>query len=77
MVHIGTHSLFGKKPLAEEQMILLDAFEQAGLGSIYGDPRIIGSYNWETIVSTLKKERRRELFKHHFSNAMKLMEKLM
>jgi hypothetical protein len=77
MASISTHSLFGNKPLAEEQLILLDAFEQAGLGSIYGDPRIIGSYNWETVMAGMTKDRRRELSIHHFNTAVKLIERIL
>jgi hypothetical protein len=77
MVKISTHSLFGKKPLVEEQLILLESFEQAGLGCVYADPTILDSYSWDILPTIMGKDKRKELAKRHFSNSVKLINNIL
>jgi hypothetical protein len=77
MVDITTCSIFGKKPLIEEQIELAYAYQHLAHGAMSADPRIMESYWIENVIEHLGKERRRNTAIRNFKKALELMDRIM
>jgi tetratricopeptide (TPR) repeat protein len=82
MVEIATKSLFGKKPLIEEQVDLYFASEHIDFASALLDKNImgkeaIGSQVYETIFEVLSEKKRHEKAREHYQKALEYLNKVM
>jgi hypothetical protein len=77
MVEISRHSLFGKKPLIDEQYHLYMALDNISRASIHGDWRIVGTDYYEEVLKHINPEKRRKTAKEHYQKALENLNKIM
>lgn len=78
MTEITTKSIFGKKPLIEEQLDLFFVSEHIDFASAFLDPNISGSYYLEpTILENISKEKRQKKAKEHYNKALVMLKDMM
>jgi hypothetical protein len=77
MVEIATKSLFGRKPLIEEQIDLYFASEHIDVASALLDQRIAGTQIYEIGFVLLPEKRRHEKAREHYQRALEYLNKIM
>jgi hypothetical protein len=78
MIKLETKPLFGKKKhLAEEQWDLYWVLNNLEMGSIWADPRILNSYDYENVAKLLPPDFRRKKAMEFFKTAQKELNKVM
>jgi hypothetical protein len=76
MVEVATKSLFGKKPLIEEQLDLYFASEHIDVASALLDQRIAGTDIYEFAFSLMSEKKRHEKAREHYQKALHYLESI-
>jgi hypothetical protein len=70
VVKIEAHSLFGKKPLIQEQEELYFTFGNLSKGILWADPRIAETYYAESLLRAFSPKSRRKNAIRQFNKAL-------